>query len=104
MINFSDYTLEPLHQDGELVLYRGVHARPGDGVLLLVLVVAFAGECASSATLARPEHEYSLAAELDLRWAARPLALTRHQGRTMLVLLFAIHDGLVGWRSCCGAA
>jgi PAS domain S-box-containing protein len=32
------------------------------------------------------EHEYSLAAELDPAWAARPLVLTRHEGRTILVL------------------
>jgi PAS domain S-box-containing protein len=32
------------------------------------------------------EQEYSLRAELDPGWAAQPLALTAHQGRTMLVL------------------
>jgi hypothetical protein len=31
-------------------------------------------------------HEYSFAAELDPAWAAKPLALTRHEGRTILVL------------------
>src|SRR5262249_49384852 len=35
---------------------------------------------------ARLEHEASLAAELDPRWAARPLQLGRHHGRTVLVL------------------
>jgi hypothetical protein len=34
----------------------------------------------------RLEHEYSLAIELDSAWAARPLALTRQEGRTILVL------------------
>jgi len=63
-----------------------VHASPADGRLPRVLVVAPAGEYASLATLARVEHEYSLAAELDPRWAVRPLALARHQGRTVLVL------------------
>ena len=38
------------------------------------------------ANLRRLEHEYSLADELDPAWAVRPLALTRHDGRTMLVL------------------
>jgi predicted ATPase len=32
------------------------------------------------------EHEYTLRAELDPAWAASPLALTRHEGRTILVL------------------
>jgi serine/threonine protein kinase len=36
--------------------------------------------------LRRLEHEYSLAAELDPAWAAKPLALTRHEGRTILIL------------------
>src|SRR6202035_5466270 len=34
----------------------------------------------------RLEHEYSLAGELDPSWAAKPLALTHHEGRTILVL------------------
>ena len=37
-------------------------------------------------SLRRLEHEYSLAAERDPMWAARPLALTRHEGRTVLLL------------------
>ena len=36
--------------------------------------------------LRRLEREYSLAAELKPAWAAKPLALTRHEGRTILVL------------------
>ncbi|WFU74110.1 trifunctional serine/threonine-protein kinase/ATP-binding protein/sensor histidine kinase [Bradyrhizobium sp. CB2312] len=31
-------------------------------------------------------HEYSLGAELDPAWAAKPLAITRHEGRTILLL------------------
>jgi PAS domain S-box-containing protein len=31
-------------------------------------------------------HEYSFATELDPAWAAKPLAITRHEGRTILVL------------------
>jgi PAS domain S-box-containing protein len=86
VIDLSEYKLEPLNKGGELILYRGIHASPADGRLPSVLVVAPAGEYASPATLARVEHEYSLAAELDPRWAVRPLALARHQGRTVLVL------------------
>ena len=51
-----------------------------------MLLLAPARDYASPATLARLEHEYSLAAELDPRWAARPVALGRHQGRTVLAL------------------
>ena len=86
MIDLSDYTLEAVHKDGDLVLYRAVHASPADGVVPSVLIVGLADEYASLAALARLEHEYSLAAELDPRWAVRPVALGRHQDRTVLVL------------------
>ncbi|HZX40302.1 MAG TPA: hypothetical protein VFE93_00605, partial [Myxococcaceae bacterium] len=32
------------------------------------------------------EHEYALRAELDPTWAVRPLELTQHAGRTVLIL------------------
>ena len=57
MIDFSDCTLEPLHEDGELILHRAVHASPADGVVPSVLTVGPAGEYASPGTLARLEHE-----------------------------------------------
>ena len=47
---------------------------------------ALSAEQPSPQSLRRLEHEYSLAAELDPAWAAKPLALTRHEGRTILVL------------------
>jgi hypothetical protein len=66
-MDLSGYKLEPLHGDGELILYRGAHPRPADGTPSSVLVVGPAGEYASPATLARLEHEYSPAGELDPR-------------------------------------
>ena len=51
-----------------------------------LLVVAPTAEQPSPQSLRRLEHEYSLAAELESAWAAKPLALTRHEGRTILVL------------------
>src|SRR6266478_1149828 len=84
-MDLSEYKLEPLNTDGERILYRGVHANPADA-LPRVLVVAPAGEYSSPKTLARLEHEYSLAAELDPQWTVRPLALARHHGRTVLML------------------
>jgi PAS domain S-box-containing protein len=76
----SGYILETLRDGGEFILYRG--RQHGNAVL----VVALASEHASPSSLRRLEHEYSLAAELDPAWAAQPLALTRHKGRTTLVL------------------
>ena len=79
----SGYVLEPLREDADFTLYRGrQHGNP-----LPVLAVALAAQQPSPESFQRLEREYSLAAELDPMWAAKPLALTRHEGRTMLVLM-----------------
>jgi serine/threonine protein kinase len=78
----SGYVLEPIRKGVDFTLYRGrQYGNPSP-----VLVVALTAEQPSPQALRRLEHEYSLAAELDSAWAARPLALTRHEGRTILVL------------------
>jgi serine/threonine protein kinase len=78
----SGYMLEPLREGAEFTLYRGrQHGNPWP-----VLAVGLATEQPLPQNLRRLEHEYSLAAELDPAWAAKPLALTRHEGRTILVL------------------
>src|SRR6202453_2112118 len=76
------YALKPLRQGADFTLYRGGQ----QGNAAPVLAVALTGEHPSPQSLRRLEHEYSLAAELDPAWAAKPLALTRHEGRTILVL------------------
>src|SRR5882757_1620201 len=78
----SGFVLEALREGREFTLYRGRQY----GNPLPVLTVALAAEQPSPQSLRRLEHEYSLAADLDPAWAARPLALTRQKGRTMLVL------------------
>ncbi|HEY2663771.1 MAG TPA: AAA family ATPase, partial [Candidatus Binataceae bacterium] len=78
----SGYVLVPLRERADFTLYRGrQHGNPSP-----VLVVALTAEHPSPASLRRLEHEYSLADEVDSGWAAKPLALTRHEGRTILVL------------------
>src|SRR5713101_5029949 len=78
----SGYVLEPLREGADFTLYRGrQHGNPSP-----LLVIALSAEQPSPQSLRRLEHEYSLAPELDLAWAAKPLELTRHQGRTILVL------------------
>ena len=86
MIDPLDSTLAPLHEDGDLILYRAAPASPADEGVPSVLVVGPAGEDVSPATLAHLEHEYALAADLDPRWAVRPVGLERYRGRTVLVL------------------
>src|SRR5215831_17613782 len=86
MIDLLDSTLAPLHEDGDLILYRAAHASPAGGVVPSVLVVGPAGEYVSPAALAHLEHEYALATDLDSRWAVRPVGLERYRGRAVLVL------------------
>ena len=82
LIDLSNYVLEPLREGEEYILYSGRR----DGELPAILVVAPVSEYPALESLERLEHEYSLRDELDSDWAARPLALTHHLGRTMLVL------------------
>jgi hypothetical protein len=82
MIAPSEYVLESLRESAEFTLCRGrqrCNSAP-------ILAVALAEERPSPQSLRRLEHEFSLAAELDAAWAAKPLALTRHEGRTILIL------------------
>src|SRR5216683_171259 len=78
----SGFLLEPLREGADFTLYRGrQHGNPST-----VLAIAPSAEHLAPHSLQRLEHEYSLAAELDPEWAAKPLALTRHEGRTILLL------------------
>src|ERR1700692_3694359 len=72
------YTFSPLRQ-GDIALCRG----SGAGLATILLVAA---EATSPGCVERLEHEYALKAELDPDWAARPVALTDHNGRMTLVL------------------
>jgi len=78
----SEYVLELLREGGQFILYRGrARAHP-----MPILALAVASAQPSPESLRRLEHEYSLASELDAAWAVQPLALTRHQGRAVLIL------------------
>jgi PAS domain S-box-containing protein len=79
----SEYVLEPLRERPDFTLYRG--RQPGNPST--VLMVAPTAAQPSPQSLRRLEHEYSLAAELDPAWAAKPLALTLNEGRTILILM-----------------
>ena len=77
-----EFLLEALREGAEFTLYRG---RQRDDPAP-VLVVAPAAEQPRPQSRRRLEHEYSLAAELEPAWAARPIALKRQEGRTILVI------------------
>ena len=78
----SEYVLEPIRNRAEFTLYRARQR----GNPMPLLAVAPTAEQPLPESLRRLEHESSLAAELEPAWAAKPLALTRHEGRTILVL------------------
>src|SRR6202789_4383096 len=82
MATASVYVLEPIRDGAEFTLYRA-RQRGND---MPLLVVAPTAEQPPPQSLRRLEHESSLAADLEPAWAAKPLALTRHEGRTILVL------------------
>ena len=77
--------LTVLSEDGERVLCRGWRD-DGDGDRTAVLAVLSASEHPTPGFVDRLAHEYGLKDELDGRSAARPLALVREHGRTMLLL------------------
>jgi len=82
MTELTGFNLERLWGDGEFVLFRGKR----DTDLAQVLVVTPALENPTPETIARLEHAYSLAGRLDPAWAAQPLKLVHHEGRTALLL------------------
>ena len=84
-IAYSDGSSQVLWEDGERVFSRGWRL-DDNGNRLAVLLVAPAGDHPSPSRLDRLTHEYELKDELDRAWAARPLALMRDAGRTVLVL------------------
>ena len=82
---YSDGSSQVLWENGERVFSRGWRL-DDNGNRLAVLLVAPAADHPSRSGLDRLTHEYELKDELDSSWAARPLALMRDAGRTVLVL------------------
>jgi serine/threonine protein kinase len=82
MAEDSGYMLEPLREEADFTLYRGREL----GKQTPILALAVAAERPSPQSLRRLKHEYSLATELDVAWAAQSLALIRHLGRAILIL------------------
>ena len=96
MIELSTHAFEVLRKDEDFILYRG--RSQGDGSPVLVLSPAL--EYPTPGSLKRLEHEYSFREELDASWAARPIAVTRHWDRPVLVLEDA---GGIPLESVCGS-
>ena len=68
----SGYVFETLREGADFTLYRGrQHGDPSP-----VLAIEPSAEQPSPQSLRRLEHEYSLAAELDPAWAAKPIIVS----------------------------
>jgi PAS domain S-box-containing protein len=80
---FPDHSIgENLREDAEGALYRGKRTEDDQAILFLTSTV----DHPTAEWLARLDREYSLRDDLDLPWAARPLALVRPEGRMVLLL------------------
>jgi serine/threonine protein kinase len=82
MTEVSGSVLEPLWEDGEFVLSRGMW----DGERSPLLVLSPASAHPTPGSLRRLERAYELRDELDPAWAARPVELVHSQGRPTLRL------------------
>jgi PAS domain S-box-containing protein len=82
MQQFSESPSGSSYARGEFVLRQGQREDDGRAVLLL----GTDGERAAATSLRKLEHEFSLAALLDPRWALQPLSLPQREGRATLVL------------------
>jgi PAS domain S-box-containing protein len=81
MMQDVDYQLEVLRPGRDFTLYRG---RKEDAPSVLAVGVSRYPSTRQGAD--RLAHELELAPELDPAWSARPIALTRYDGRPMLLL------------------
>ncbi|HTC13798.1 MAG TPA: serine/threonine-protein kinase, partial [Chthoniobacterales bacterium] len=83
MVEFSRQQVPGmLWEGGDFILSRSASADHVGSMLVLAPV----SERPAPRIIARLEHEYSLRDELDSDWAVRPLALTRREGRPILIL------------------
>jgi PAS domain S-box-containing protein len=81
-MDLTAYAFQKLCEDSEFIVSRGRHVADNSCVLLLEA----AHEHPSKSTLDQLHHTYSLAAELNSAWSARPLQLLHRHGVPALLL------------------
>src|SRR5262249_27037704 len=84
-MELSQYELETLHRDGEFILYRGRRPATAETSPPSILALSPVMERPAPATIRKIEQEFSFKDELNPAWAVRPIVLTQHRSRTMLL-------------------
>jgi PAS domain S-box-containing protein len=82
VFDLSRYELETLRTEGDLILCRAKSLADHTQILLLSSV----SQRLSPDSRKRLDNEFSLKNDLDASWAAQPLGIVAHLGRTFLVL------------------
>jgi predicted ATPase/transcriptional regulator with GAF, ATPase, and Fis domain len=82
-LDFSKFALQPIRENQEFILYRGL-PKQADGSPVLLLTPT--QKHPRLETLAKLKHEYTLKEELDSSWAARPRELSLYNGQPGLLL------------------
>jgi PAS domain S-box-containing protein len=82
-VELSAYSLDPLREDGEFILYRA-HSNQLEPHSILLLAPSSARPTA--ATLGKIDHEYLLRSDLESAWALRPIESSLLNGKRVLLL------------------
>src|ERR1700674_1340859 len=84
--DLAQYSLEPLRNDGEFVLYRGHYRGLEEGNPNTILVLSPDSDHPSPATLRRINDDHDLRSTLDPAYVVRSLSLQHQLPRPMLIL------------------
>lgn len=82
MTGLPTYIVETLWEDEEFILSR----RVSNDERFPLLIYAPVSTHPTVEAVARLDHAYALRDELDSAWAARPVALERRDGRSVLLM------------------
>ena len=86
VVDLSQYTLEHVRRDAEVVLFRGLRSGHQEGSRSTILVRMPVADPPSPATVRSLKQEYALQSELDSAHVVRALSMVQTQGRLMLIL------------------
>jgi PAS domain S-box-containing protein len=86
VLDLTQYTLQQVRRDTELVLFRGLRKVREEGSRPSILVRMPVADPPAPATVRSLQEEYALRSELDPAYVVRPLSIVRAHGLPMLIL------------------